>query len=260
MNIENLQTLKIHTLSQEQFDREYAAGRTEKNAIYLTPDEKVDLSNYVKTEQLSEHNTSTMAHSDIRGLINKLTEELNSLLDVDDTTIEQLSEMVGIINENKDVLESLTTNKVNVTDIINDLVTNEPTKPLSAAQGVVLKALIDAIVVPTNVSQLTNDSKYITGYTETDPTVPAWAKESTKPTYTKSEIGLSNVDNVQQYSVSNPPPYPVTSVNGQTGRVVLNELPPVTTSDNGKVLMVVDGAWQVVTLNLSVDSNGTMSI
>lgn len=30
---------------------------------------------------------------------------------------------------------------------------------------------------------------YLTSYTETDPTVPAWAKQSTKPTYTASEIG-----------------------------------------------------------------------
>lgn len=38
---------------------------------------------------------------------------------------------------------------------------------------------------------------------------------------TKSDIGLSNVDNVKQYSASNPPPYPVSSVNGQTGAVTL---------------------------------------
>ena len=37
----------------------------------------------------------------------------------------------------------------------------------------------------------------------------------------KSDVGLGNVDNVQQYSSSNPPPYPVTSVNGQTGAVVI---------------------------------------
>ena len=55
--------------------------------------------------------------------------------------------------------------------------------------------------------------------TETDPTVPAWAKEPNKPTYTKIDIGLGNVDNVKQYSSSNPPPYPVTSVNGSTGAV-----------------------------------------
>lgn len=39
---------------------------------------------------------------------------------------------------------------------------------------------------------------------------------------TKTNIGLSNVDNVKQYSTSNPPPYPVTSVNNKTGAVVLD--------------------------------------
>ena len=39
---------------------------------------------------------------------------------------------------------------------------------------------------------------------------------------TKAQIGLSNVDNVKQYSASNPPPYPVTSVNGETGSVNLS--------------------------------------
>ncbi len=42
--------------------------------------------------------------------------------------------------------------------------------------------------VPTNVSAFANDAGYITGYTETDPTVPAWAKETNKPTYNYSEI------------------------------------------------------------------------
>ena len=58
-------------------------------------------------------------------------------------------------------------------------------------------------------------------YTETDPTVPAWAKAKTKPSYSKSEVGLGNVDNVKQYSANNPPPYPVTSVNGKTGAVTV---------------------------------------
>ena len=73
--------------------------------------------------------------------------------------------------------------------------------------------------VPTNVSAFNNDAGYLTSYTETDPTVPSWAKQASKPTYTKSEVGLGNVDNVQQYSASNPPPYPVTSVNGSTGAI-----------------------------------------
>lgn len=181
--------------------------------------------------------------------------------------------------------------------------------------------------IPTKVSDLTNDSGFITSYTETDPTVPAWAKAATKPNYTaseigangvaeldasgkiitsqlpsyvddvleystkssfpatgetgkiyvdtganktyrwggsayveisaslalgitsstayrgdrgntayahsqttsgnphgvtKSEVGLGNVDNVKQYSASNPPPYPVTKVNNKTGAVALS--------------------------------------
>lgn len=50
-----------------------------------------------------------------------------------------------------------------------------------------------------------------------------------KQEYTKSDVGLGNVDNVRQYSASNPPPYPVTSVNSQTGDVTI--FVPVKLSD-----------------------------
>lgn len=50
-------------------------------------------------------------------------------------------------------------------------------------------ALPDSTEIPSKTSDLTNDSGYITDYTETDPTVPAWAKESEKPKYTASEVG-----------------------------------------------------------------------
>lgn len=68
---------------------------------------------------------------------------------------------------------------------------------------------------------VTNSLGYTPIETEADPTVPSWAKASSKPSYTKSEVGLGNVDNVKQYSSSNPPPYPVKSVNGKTGAVTL---------------------------------------
>ena len=64
----------------------------------------------------------------------------------------------------------------------------------------------------------------------------------------KSDIGLGNVDNVKQYSATNPPPYPVTSVNGHTGAITIREVPAVTTSDNGKFLRVVNGAWTAVAI------------
>ena len=62
----------------------------------------------------------------------------------------------------------------------------------------------------------------------------------------KEDVGLSEVDNVKQYSAKNPPPYPVTSVNGKTGAVTVREVPSVTASDNGKFLRVVNGAWEAV--------------
>ena len=52
-----------------------------------------------------------------------------------------------------------------------------------------------------------------------------------KSSVTKSDVGLGNVDNVKQYSASNPPPYPVTSVNGQTGEVTVN-VPTIPSTTN----------------------------
>jgi hypothetical protein len=96
----------------------------------------------------------------------------------------------------------------------------QPQKPSYTASEV--GALPNTTKIPSKTSDLTNDSGFITDYTESDPTVPAWAKNATKPSYSKSEVGLGNVDNVKQYSASNPPPYPVTSVNGKTGAVTLD--------------------------------------
>ena len=42
MITENISTLKIHKLTQEQYDRELAAGNIDENALYLTPNENID--------------------------------------------------------------------------------------------------------------------------------------------------------------------------------------------------------------------------
>lgn len=97
---------------------------------------------------VSTHNVSAAAHNDIRLLIEGLTTRLNALADSDDTTLDQMSEIVTYIKSNKTLIDSITTGKVSVSDIVNNLTTNVSNKPLSAAQGVALKALIDAIEVP----------------------------------------------------------------------------------------------------------------
>lgn len=91
---------------------------------------------------LSIHNTSEISHSDMRLLISGLTTRLNALADSDDTTLDQLSEIVAYIKNNKSLIDGITTSKVNISDIIDDLTTNSGDKVLSAKQGTILKGLI----------------------------------------------------------------------------------------------------------------------
>ena len=52
MITENLPILKIHKMTEAQFKREKEAGRTEENALYLTPDEDIDLSAYATKDDV----------------------------------------------------------------------------------------------------------------------------------------------------------------------------------------------------------------
>ncbi len=97
------------------------------------------------SNSLETHTTSSLAHNDIRLLISGLTTRLNSLADSDDTTLDQLSEIVAYIKNNKSLIDGITTSKVNVSDIIDNLTSTAVNKPLSAKQGKVLKDLINAL-------------------------------------------------------------------------------------------------------------------
>ena len=284
MITENLSTLKIHKLTQAQYDRELENGTIDENALYLTPDEDIDLSGYALETEVAEiyetksdasdkldeaklytdqqvanalegqielghthddmyyteleidekiaeinaaisnmtsdssdtyetkENASlkydeskqytdtavndtrnelleiidtkseighTHAFEEVAGLqaalnaksdidhihddryyteteidtktsiinntISDLTRRFNALADSDDTTLDQLSEIVAYIKSNKSLIDAITTSKVNVADIINNLTTSATNKPLSAAQGVALKTLIDTV-------------------------------------------------------------------------------------------------------------------
>lgn len=92
---------------------------------------------------VSGHNVSVDAHNDIRLLISDLTTKLNNFLDSDDATLDELSELISAIRANAGTIEQLTSGKVNVSDIVDNLTTNASDRPLSAAQGVLLKGLID---------------------------------------------------------------------------------------------------------------------
>lgn len=126
-------------------------------------------------QKVAEHNTSDAAHSDIRLILENLITKVNTLLDSDDTTLDQTKEIVAYIKANRGLIESVTTSKVNVSDIIDNLTTSAADKPLSAKQGVQLKSLIDAIKIPTKLSELSGDS---THRTVTDSEKNSWNAKS----------------------------------------------------------------------------------
>lgn len=149
---------------------------------------------------VSTHNTSTDAHTDLRLEIKAIREQLAAFLDVDEETLNELSELIARIVANQTSIEQLTTGKVSVSDIIDNLTTNVANKPLSAAQGVALKTLIDnlsaslanyqpkgnyalASAVPTKVSQLANDKGYLTEHQDISHLLPS------------SKIGVLSPDN-----------------------------------------------------------------
>lgn len=131
----------------------YTDTKTEEAKSYTDTKTSGLASTTVVDNKISTHNTSTTAHNDIRVLITDLTTKLNNFLDVDDTTTDQLSEVLALIENNRGTLESLTTNKVNVSDIIDNLTTNNSSKVLSAAQGVAVKNLIDVLQTAVNGKQ-----------------------------------------------------------------------------------------------------------
>lgn len=112
-------------------------------------DNTSDMDKPVSSEQqmaidisIIEHNSSDISHNDIRETLLNLSTRLNTLADSDDETLDQLSEIVVYIKNNKTLIDGITTSKVNVSDIIDNLSSSATDKPISANQGMILKGLI----------------------------------------------------------------------------------------------------------------------
>lgn len=153
----------IHVTSAEKqawnnksnFSGKYA-DLSGKPTIPTTPSQVGAEPSGTAESKVSAHNTSEEAHNDMRLLIDGLTNRLNALANSDDTTLDQMAEVVAYIKNNKSLIDGITTSKVNISDIIDNLTTSVSNKPLSAKQGVQLKALIDKCL--TSIP-----SEYITG-------------------------------------------------------------------------------------------------
>lgn len=123
----------------------YADGKISSHNSDASAHKTIRDSVSVVAGDLSSHKTANDAHNDIRLLLKGLSDRVNALHDTDDTTLDQTKEIVAYIKANRALIDSITTSKVNVDDIIANLTTNVDKIPLAASQGVALKALIDAL-------------------------------------------------------------------------------------------------------------------
>ena len=135
-----------------------------------------------------------------------------------------------------------------------------PEEEWDGSNAVATTAYVDTMIsnnmpdVPTNVSELNNDAGYLTSYTETDPTVPSWAKAAQKPSYTAAEVGapttqemntaIANaIGNVHQFGVQIVQELPTQDIQEHTVYFV-----PKTgeTNDVYDEYIYVNNAWEMI--------------
>ena len=141
--------------------------------------------------QIKAHNESETAHPDIRGLIPTKT----SQLDNDSGYLTQHQDISGKLDKTGD--GSNVTVTFSTLDKLN-LISGDNLHRLMGKISAWLKDLgklafkntVDKADLASDVqTSLGKADSALQSYTETDPTVPAWAKAATKPSYTASEVG-----------------------------------------------------------------------
>lgn len=166
---------------------------------YIT-NKQLEAKGYLTQElepQFAASAAKNINQQDINNWNNKVDKQAGMGLSEQNFSIEEKAKLAGLTNYNDSGVRQLITNldsevqkKANKTDIPD------------------ISGKADRTEIPTMVSQLENDKGYLnslpnnlvteeelqskgylTSFTETDPTVPAWAKQPNKPTYTLDELG-----------------------------------------------------------------------
>lgn len=209
---------------------------------------------------LSEYATQTWVqnqgyltqHQDISGLATKL--ELQTVEDKIPTIPTKVSAFendVGYLTQHQSLANYALKSELpkNVSDLTNDAkyitASGAPVQSVNGKSGAVELTSSDVGALPTSGGTLTGNLKVGSANIQTNGYIVGTWLQGTTPNHLttaatkiavqdgsgwvyhrtakeiKSDIGLGNVDNVKQYSASNPPPYPVTSVNGKVGSIEL---------------------------------------
>lgn len=103
---------------------------------------------------------------------------------------------------------------------------------------------------PEKIGQLVTEYFAKNPVRETDPTVPAWAKEPQKPGYTAAEVGADYAGAasaaVAAHNAAADSHNDIRQWMKATEALAADLLPPVTAEDSGKLLQVVEGQWQAL--------------
>lgn len=152
---------------------------------------------YVKHGQVVNALTSTDTTNPLSAnqgrILKNYIDSINAILSSDEVDLDTIQEIVDYIQTNKSIIDYLGENKIDYTDIIDNLTTTTANKVLSANQGKVLKGLIDAIVSgstivgnathATNADNATNANHATSADSATDATNATNATYATYATY-----------------------------------------------------------------------------
>ena len=169
MITDNLSTLKIHKLSQAQYERELAAGNIDSSALYLTPEEDIDLTPYATKEEVADtYETKANASSKLTEAKNyaksyadtvaasAASEAIETLLENSSPAIDSIYELRDAMSDNADAitaLQSIAANKADASALSAHTGNKENPHAVTAEQvGAYTKAKVDELLANVEIA------------------------------------------------------------------------------------------------------------